>query len=121
MKKKFLTISVALAIILSCACLWCSCFFDDKKDNIPETTQTSTTTINFYIQNGNQLKKSIKIDLSNTYYCEVTVENANFYSTCGYYTEKNGQGITVYDFYNYYTSEFKTFCEGKTSVDVFEY
>lgn len=59
-----------------------------KKNNQTETPQASTTTINFYYQNGNDLKSSINVDLSTTYYCAISIENANFYETSGYYTEK---------------------------------
>ena len=121
MKKKFLTYVLTFVLILPCAMLLSGCFSDDKKNNQTETPQASTTTINFYYQNGNDLKSSINVDLSTTYYCAIGIENANFYETSGYYTEKDGQGIAVYDVVNNYTPAFKSFCEGKTVVNVYEY
>ena len=121
MKKKFLIYVLTFVLILPCAMLLSGCFSNDKKNNQTETPQASTTTINFYYQNGNDLKSSINVDLSTTYYCEISIENANFYETSGYYTEKDGQGIAVYDVVNNYTPAFKSFCEGKTVVNVYEY
>lgn len=121
MKKKFLIYVLTFVLILPCAMLLSGCFSDDKKNNQTETSQASTTTINFYYQNGNDLKRSINVDLSTTYYCEIGIENANFYETSGYYTEKDGKGIAVYDVVNNYTPAFKSFCEGKTVVNVYEY
>ena len=66
MKKKFLIYVLTFVLILPCAMLLSGCFFDDKKDNQTETPQASTTTINFYYQNGNDLKSSINVDLSTT-------------------------------------------------------
>lgn len=110
---------IIFTIIFPCTFLLSGCFSDDKKNNQTETPQASTTTINFYYQNGNDLKSSINVDLSTTYYCAIGVENANFYETSGYYTEKNGQGIAVYDVVNNYTPAFKSFCEGKTFMGYF--
>ena len=120
MKNRFTKLLLIVFVMLPIL-LFCSCDSDKDKYNDDYSTTKKTTTINVYSEDGSALNQKVDVVLETDYYCVFIVKNANYYQTSGYYTQKNGQGIKVYDDYGYYTQEFKDFCYDKKSVDVYLY
>ncbi len=121
MKKRILIVCLVF-VLLPISIMFSGCLFDDDEKYNYETTQTKNVVqINLFDQNGNSLNKNYQIDFDNVWLCPFIVENGMYYETSGYYTELNGQGISVYNYIGEFSIEFKSFCEGKSSVNVYEY
>lgn len=121
MKKERTAFVFALAGVLLCAVLMCGCNGREEPHDEPPPVG-NTVTVNVCSQDGAQILKSAEVDFTSTYFCEFLLENADFYSeSSGLFTEPDGAGVKVYDYYGIFTPEFIAFCEGKESVNVYEY
>lgn len=118
MKNKSFILGAAVVL---CAVVLSGCFGRSDKYEEPPAAD-NTVAVNVCSQDGAQILKSAEVDFTSTYFCEFLLENADFYSeSSGLFTEPDGAGVKVYDYYGIFTPEFIAFCEGKESVNVYEY